>query len=433
MMEQTESFDALVIGAGAGGMAAAARLGHYGYRTLLIERRDRVGGRASSMEVGEFTVNSGAIFFELGGENSRLFDEVGVDPGVHVQRRPLLLRVGNRNIPLMSGITGFLFTKTLAVLGLLSRYLPLRPASDLTVDQWLDKLRAPVFMRRMVRNLTSGLFAAEPCDMPADLLFDYLTKPSGLGVYAAHPEGSIGPWRALADHFVRTGGTVWCDSEVTSLTFGADGLVDGALVRRGTQTVRVATKIAISNAGPVATVGLCGDDALPPGYADEVRAWSRPGTLIIVNFASRKPIGGLDGMIFFGDTERLCSAADVSALSPSLAPPGWRLYMAASTPHPASGEFDYEAEMAMLRKDLRANFPEFDSARELSVEVYAGEDWPGQRAIAGHDMPNTTPIANLWNVGDGVREWGGAAQSGCVQSARLVTDQVRTRYPAARL
>ncbi|TQC48784.1 FAD-binding protein [Rhodococcus sp. WS4] len=432
-MEEIENFDALVIGAGAGGMAAAARLGNYGYRTLLVERRDRVGGRASTMEVDGFTVNSGAIFFELGGENSRLFDELGVDPGVRVLKHPLFMNLGKRNIPMMSGVTGLISRKSLVWLGHGARKFRLRPASGLNVEQWLDKLHAGKPIRLLVRNLTAALFAGEPSDIPADLFFDYFTKPSGLGIYGAHPDGSIGPWRAMADHFQRTGGTLWCDSEVSSLTFDADGLVDGAIVRRGTDTVRVSTKVAVSNVGPVATVNLCGDDALPSGYADEIRAWSRPGTLIIINFASHQRIPRLDGMVFFGDTERLASGANVSDLSPALAPPGWNLYMAASTPTPASGEFDYESEVAMLRNDLHAKFPEFGSAHELSVEVYAGEDWPAQRAIAGHDLPNTTPIANLWNVGDGVREAGGAAQSGCVQSARLVTDQIRGRYPAARL
>ncbi|MDT7582612.1 MAG: phytoene desaturase, partial [Pseudonocardiales bacterium] len=72
------SYDALVIGAGAGGMAAAARLNHYGYRTLLVESRDRVGGRASTVDIDGFVVNTGAVVTELGGENGRLFDEVGV-------------------------------------------------------------------------------------------------------------------------------------------------------------------------------------------------------------------------------------------------------------------------------------------------------------------------------------------------------------------
>ena len=51
-----ELYDALVIGAGAGGLCAAPRLAHRGRHTLLIESRDRVGGRASTEEQGGIKV-----------------------------------------------------------------------------------------------------------------------------------------------------------------------------------------------------------------------------------------------------------------------------------------------------------------------------------------------------------------------------------------
>jgi phytoene desaturase len=70
-------YDALVIGAGAGGLCAAARLAHHGYRTLLAEQRDLVGGRASSVSEDGFTVNTGAIAIEYGGVLEETFRSVG--------------------------------------------------------------------------------------------------------------------------------------------------------------------------------------------------------------------------------------------------------------------------------------------------------------------------------------------------------------------
>jgi phytoene dehydrogenase-like protein len=64
---ETPSYDALVIGAGAGGLCAAARLARHGYRTVVVEGRDRVGGRASSVIEEGFTVNTGAVAIEYGG------------------------------------------------------------------------------------------------------------------------------------------------------------------------------------------------------------------------------------------------------------------------------------------------------------------------------------------------------------------------------
>jgi hypothetical protein len=55
---------------------------------------------------------------------------------------------------------------------------------------------------------------------------------------------------------------------------------------------------------------------------------------------------------------------------------------------------------------------------------------PGLRAVAGFDLPHDTPIANLWNVGDGVKEYADGGTTACAETARLVAQQVAERYPA---
>ena len=420
-------YDALVVGAGAGGLAAAARLNAHGFRTLLVESRAAVGGRASTVDIDGFRVNTGALVIEQGGENGRLFSDIGVAMGTRIPRQPLVIRLGNRNVPVMSGPTGLLFRGLLTVVGALGRRVTrLRPPPGRTLQDSLDARRAGIFVRGLMRNLTTAIFAAEPSDIEAALFFDYLTKPNALDVYAVHPEGTIGPWRALSDHFEDTGGTLWLESEVTEFSFDDGGRASGALIRRADGAiVHVGARVVVSNAGPVATVRLCGDSILPEGYAEGVRAQSNPSTLITVNFASRQPlIPPVTGVIFFGPTRRLAYAAEPTATCPETAPAGWHLYLAASTPHPATGPFDQDAEVELLKQDLREHFPGFDDARILSVQICAGEEWPAKRAVAGRDLPQTPPIPNLFNVGDGVREWATGGQSACVHSARLVCERI---------
>jgi phytoene dehydrogenase-like protein len=69
--------DAVVIGAGAGGLCAAARLAHAGLHTIVVDDKDRVGGRASTEEIDGFKVNIGAIAIELGGVFEETFNTVG--------------------------------------------------------------------------------------------------------------------------------------------------------------------------------------------------------------------------------------------------------------------------------------------------------------------------------------------------------------------
>lgn len=275
--ESLATYDAIVIGAGAGGMAAAARLNASGFTTLLVERYDRVGGRASTVDVDGFRVNTGALIIELGGENAKLFEDLGLTINARTPKRPLVLRLGRWDVPMMSGLTGLIFRALLALVGAVARRAPrMRPQRGISTAQWLSRMRAGAFVHGLVRNLTSAMFAAEPSDVEAAVFFDYLTKPKALDTYAMHPEGSIGPWRQLADHFEHSGGTLWLNSQAVALTFDDSGRVDGATIRRPDGTVHVSARVVVSNAGPVATVRMCGDANLPGGYGEHVRAQSNP-------------------------------------------------------------------------------------------------------------------------------------------------------------
>ncbi len=67
--------------------------------------------------------------------------------------------------------------------------------------------------------------------------------------------------------------------------------------------------------------------------------------------------------------------------------------------------------------------------RAVLCTVVTRDDWPPQRAVAGFDLPFRTPVANLWNVGDGVKEYANGGTTACAETAKLVTDQIAARFP----
>jgi phytoene desaturase len=150
--------------------------------------------------------------------------------------------------------------------------------------------------------------------------------------------------------------------------------------------------------------------------------------MISVNFASTEPLLAAPGLLSFARTRRLCYAANFTATCPEMAPEGWHLYVGTAVPRPAVGDFDEAAGTELLLADLHDEIPGFDRARILST-VVTRDDWPPQRAVAGSDLPPGTPVANLWNVGDGVKEYANGGTTACAETAQLVAAQVADRYP----
>ena len=432
MQSSGESFDALVIGAGAGGLFAAARLQRLGYRTLVVERLDKVGGRASTDDIDGFKINNGAIVIETGGVTEQTFREVDAEFDVRSPHPPLLYRIGGKEVDVTGGGWGLLLSKmTRSGAKLLKGLGAARnddglPEDELTTAQWVAKFTKNESVHGIFRNMCGSVFAVGSDELPARVFLTYFTRKSAFKTFGFCPEGTIGIWKSLARAIERDGGQVWLSAEVQSLTV-EDGKVAGAAVRRNGETVHVQCGFAVSDTGPAATVDLVGPDNLPEEYRAAVRRADRPTAMITVNFASERRLIEAPGMVSFAKTDRLCYLANFTDICPEMAPYPWNLYVGTSVPKPSVGDFDEGAETQMLLDELRREVPGFDEARILSV-VVTRDDWPPQRAVAGFDLPHTTPIDNLWNVGDGVKEYANGGTTACAETAQLVVEEIQQRY-----
>jgi phytoene desaturase len=433
----TKAFDVLVVGAGAGGLFTAARLAHQGYRTLVVERLDRVGGRASTEDIDGFKVNNGAIVIEVGGITEQTFAEVGARFDVRRATPPILYRIGGKDVDVTGGGWGFLLSKLtrqgaklLDGLGAARTDDGLPDDAQLSTADWIRKYTSNENVHGIFRNMCGSIFAVGSEELPAKVFLTYFTRRSAFKKFGFCPEGTIGVWRALADVVEGSEGSeIWLDSEVRDLRLDDDGLVTGATVSRPGETVEVTCRAAVSDAGPAATADLVGRDRLPADYTKTVD--TDPCAMIVVNFASRTPLTEAPGLLSFAKTRRMCYVANFTATCPEMAPEGWHLYNGTSVPVPATGDFDADAELDLLHEDLHEQIPGFADARVLSTTVWR-DDWAPQRAVAGYDIPPTTPIANLWNVGDAVKEYANGGTTACAETAALVTEQVVERLaPAA--
>jgi phytoene dehydrogenase-like protein len=434
MANANYDFDVLVIGAGAGGLCAAARLTHLGYRTLVAERLDQVGGRASTRDIEGFKVNNGAIVIEVDGITQQTFEEVGAKFDVRRPSPPILYRIGRKDVDVTGGGWGLLLSqltrqgaKLLSGLGA-ARDDDGLPDATLSTADWVARYTKNESVHGIFRNMCGSVFAVGSDELPARVFLTYFTRKSAFKKFGFCPEGTIGIWRSLAETIVAGGGQVWTSAEVRDLHV-ADGRVTGATIDRDGQVLDVSSRVVVSDIGPAATADLVGEGNLPADYLRAVSRGDRPCAMISVNFASTKPLLNAPGMLSFTRTRRLCYIANFTDTCPEMAPEGWHLYVGTAVPKPSVGAFDEAAETALLMEDLREQVPGFDQARILST-VITRDEWPPQRAVAGYDLPNTTPIPNLWNVGDGVKEYANGGTTACAETAKLVVEQIAARYPA---
>jgi long-subunit acyl-CoA synthetase (AMP-forming)/phytoene dehydrogenase-like protein len=415
--------DVLVVGAGIGGLCAAARLAAAGRRPLLVERVDRVGGRASSFQKSGYTINTGAVAVELGGALEQTFHDVGAELPLRCPEPANVFRIKGRTIDPAKGGWAFLLdqitkkgAKLLAGLG--GARAGEYPEDQVTLEQWIGRATGNRTVHRLFRNLAAAIFAVNADEIPARAFLTYFMEKGAFRRFGFHPEGTIGVCRALSDVVERYGGQVWLQSEV--LAIHSDGrTATGASIRRGDLELELTCEAVVCDVGPEATIALAGGRALGDRYVRCIGRLARPTANIIIHIGSEEPLLDTPGLIVFSETERVCNAGNMTATCPELAPAGKHLTVVYAVPRPAVGDFDQEREVELSLAELRAELPGVVDAEILDVRVMRG-DWPAQRALAGYEMPRQTPLENLWNVGDGVRDYGSGGMQACAETARDV-------------
>src|ERR1700744_3962230 len=268
-------------GGGSGGLFTAARLAHLGYRTLVVERLDKVGGRASTDDIDGFKVNNGAIVIETGGITEQTCREVGAAFDVREPKPPLLYRIGGQDIDVTGGGWGFLLSKltrqgakVLSGLGA-ARTEGGLPADELSTADWVRKVTRNESVQGIFRNMCGWVFAVSSEELPARVFLTYFTRKSAFKRFGFHPEGTIGLWRALAEVVTRHGGEVRLGTEVESLAV-VDGKVSQAVLKgagRAPEVVRA--RFVVSDIGPAATVGLTGAGSFGDEYLAGVKRADR--------------------------------------------------------------------------------------------------------------------------------------------------------------
>jgi monoamine oxidase len=190
----TDVFDVAVVGGGYAGLAAARKLSEEGCSTVVLEARDRVGGRTHTVEEAGAKIDLGGQWIGPGQEHIyALAAETGVD-SFPQWTAGLDVVLENGRPRRVSGEDGYDqrdledYAAAVTALEQAAAGIPLdrpwaapeaRTLDAMTLDTWLDKQVERPGARTMLATTVVNLFAAEPASLSLLHVLFYLRSGGG--------------------------------------------------------------------------------------------------------------------------------------------------------------------------------------------------------------------------------------------------------------
>lgn len=450
-------YEVVVVGSGVGGLCSAARLAHYGYKVLLVEALERLGGRCSTIEKEGFKMPTGAValatregpFFETFKEVGAPFDvrEIG-PPSIWIEGQwhqlpekgqvramlTILDKIGADKAKLMGVMAREAVTEKITVAFHRDRE-KVDPSNLMSVRDWLKQYTDDERVFQVFHSVTSSLTSVNDFEYPVSHFFRFLSSggQGGLHYVGIAPRGNVELAKALAAAIKAKGGEVWTNSPVEQILI-QKGKVTGLLIRKEGKQFEVKTGVLISDIGPKETIKLTDRSSFPPDFlkqVDELMAVPIVHTLV----ASDKPLTPVKGVAMVAGVKRVVNSMPLTPFCPELAPPGQHLLVVWGTPASSRHHINKEAEFKANMDDIRTVFPDFDKhGRFLHMEARDIDDYfPTLRSWMGYDMPQETPIPNLFFAGDGAKPFGWEGTPSCAHGAKLIIEMVRKRFKPGKI
>lgn len=423
-------FDVVIIGGGVGGLVSAGKLALRGLQPVLLEATDRLGGRFSTIEKDGYRLPTGAIAIETGGPFFETFAELGIDPELRMPDPPVLIRIRGRALRPGAPVWEHMMKRVTKAAGRVAEGIAEGRSDgvedDISLARWTRRYTRSKTLAGLFQSLSAAIFTVNSDELPARAFFRHLRETGAYKRFGYAPRGNAEIANKLGEAIVAHGGEVRRGWTATKIVIDDDQIATAVLATDPSGAERhITTRAVICNAGPWNTAQLVAGSTVSEAFATRVRD-TVPSSMLALAFSTEHDaLWGHQGIMNFTDTERLCSIANLSGMCPDLAPPGRILYEAYACPRPAlGGGHDVEAERAILEMDLRRIVPGFDDAEIILFKNMEGRMTPAQQCAPGSDIDPRTPIANLVDVGDGVKPYGWIGTTACAHTANTAVDLI---------
>lgn len=430
--------DVTVIGSGVGGMCAAARLANEGFAVAVFERMPYVGGRFSTVDYRDHKVTTGGEMIALGDVFQETFDEVGADFPVTTGVKAYYKMDGENVVADEAGLMGLLReaaddeAEAEKVMAATKRGLSwFKPLDTVTLEEWLRNITDDDGVYELYHKISAAFIGINADEVPVREFFNYLEVASSTTGTGIAKGGNIELWHSLGDVVRDNDGTIDTDTTVQDIIV-EDGAASGVVLPDGTGgETSVHADYVVSNAGPQATIELAGREHFSPDYLRAIDDTRIPG-VIMLQVESEEPLMEDPGPLVPLDTERVCFLLTPTLMDQSLSPEGKHHLIAYATLPESDRPETSEAGIETAIEDLESLFPGHGDRWEILRTPTFHGDWPVYRAWPGDNLPQKTPVQNLYNVGDGVKPPGWSGISANAQTAKLVVEDILERHNGRR-
>lgn len=437
---QTQQFDAIVIGAGLGGLLSAAQLLQRGKRVLILERLPHCGGRFTAKTFQGAQISTGAVHMLPFGSSGvlartlrrlriphRIFD-ADVFGSFHVRGKQIRSRGILGVLKVFGPRQFFWFTRV----GYLMFFKSL-PAEEraLPFDVWLarhiDMRRNPELVA-FFASISRFALSLELHQVTAEEVIRTTRHMFRFGAPGILQGGCGALTGELERRVLEQGAELRLRADVLHI-LQEDEHVTGVRVRDKTSGSEetVYAPLVVSDIGPRATEALLRNQpvrqaqVLKEQFAEEETAVGKQPEAIglKVHLLSDVSLIPHKGILYCLDTQRIAGMVQPTNADPRLAPAGKHLLIS----HQVIQSADIEQEKALALADLRLLFGEdFERhCRVLTMSAYRGE-WPVNRLAQGTDIEATSAVQGLYHVGDAVKPAGYLMVEGVAQSVNQFLD-----------
>jgi len=225
--EEPNQFDVIVIGSGIGGAGIAALLSNMGYKTLLLEKNNRVGGACSSYKKNGFTIDVAVHMFSHTNRSSCPFAKILKRSGGNPQK----------DLPFWTGLSYNTILQTRDSDRIKMPDLQERSDMDfaeqftLMVD-YLSKLGATKEDAMKLREIYMDMFSASRkkiYDLMHVPLKDYIDQFTDSPVVHGFISYFCGIFFVIPEHLASAGEFIWCMKDPVPYRDGGGYPIGGAI------------------------------------------------------------------------------------------------------------------------------------------------------------------------------------------------------------